>query len=185
MMNMPSRLPSADRQRGAALVVVLVLLLVMTLLGLASLRGTLMNQRMSANTFDRSVSFQAAEAALRQAEALLPGINSALFTNACTNGYCSQPVEVANTADRWASTSFNSWQNATAVASDAGMTPQYFIELMGTAPDNGTCAHDVTPKAWCFTPRYRVTARNLDPTLAGNGDRSVVILQSTYEAASP
>ena len=55
---------SPVRQRGASLVVVLILLLVMTLLGLAVLRGTLLEERMSANLLDRSQNFQAAEAAL-------------------------------------------------------------------------------------------------------------------------
>jgi type IV pilus assembly protein PilX len=43
-MNAQSRSPvsSSHRQRGATLVVVLILLLVMTLLGLASLRSTIL-----------------------------------------------------------------------------------------------------------------------------------------------
>src|SRR3546814_12700111 len=66
-----ARLPrSAAQQRGVALVIVLILLLVMTLLGLASMRGTLLEERMSGNLFDRSLAFQAAEAALRPGEAL-------------------------------------------------------------------------------------------------------------------
>ena len=60
---------SPVRQRGASLVVVLILLLVMTLLGLAVLRGTLLEERMSANLLDRSQNFQAAEAALTIIEA--------------------------------------------------------------------------------------------------------------------
>ena len=59
---------SPRRQRGVALLVVLMLLLIMTLLGLASLRGSIMEERMSANLFDRSLMFQAAESALRQGE---------------------------------------------------------------------------------------------------------------------
>ncbi len=56
------------RQRGISLIVILLLLLVMTLIGLAVLRTTLLQERMSANLRDRSLSFQAAEAALRDAE---------------------------------------------------------------------------------------------------------------------
>ena len=61
---------AARQQRGVALIVVLILLLIMTLLGLASLRGTLMEERMTSSLYDRSLSFQAAEAALRQGEEL-------------------------------------------------------------------------------------------------------------------
>ena len=63
--------PTPRRQTGASLVVVLILLLVMTLLGLAVLRGTLLEERMSANLLDRNQNFQAAEAALRQAEGMI------------------------------------------------------------------------------------------------------------------
>src|SRR5690606_40260651 len=65
-MNKAIKLPG--RQQGASLVVVLILLLVMTLLGLAVLRGTLLEERMSANMYDRSLAFQQAESALREAE---------------------------------------------------------------------------------------------------------------------
>ena len=80
-----SRFPNPGapcQERGAALIVVLILLLVMTLLGLASLRGTLMEERMSANMYDRSIGFQAAEAALREAETRLlqPGTLAAFPT---------------------------------------------------------------------------------------------------------
>src|SRR5690606_30502218 len=82
------RVPS--RQRGASLVVVLILLLVMTLLGLAVLRGTLLEERMSANMFDRSLAFQQAESALREAEgavrdAVLAGGNGWVIGVKCGN----------------------------------------------------------------------------------------------------
>ncbi|MGD6484782.1 PilX N-terminal domain-containing pilus assembly protein, partial [Xanthomonas citri pv. citri] len=40
---------TASRQRGIALVVTLLLLLIVTLLGLAAMRGTLLQERMAAN----------------------------------------------------------------------------------------------------------------------------------------
>lgn len=73
------------RQRGATLLIALVMLVVMTLLGLASIRSTSMQERMGANLYDRSLAFQAVESALREAEARIT-INTAV-----TNGaglYC-------------------------------------------------------------------------------------------------
>ena len=55
-------------ERGVALVVALVLMVVATLIGLAGIRGTSLQERMSANLYDRSLAFQRAEAALRDAE---------------------------------------------------------------------------------------------------------------------
>lgn len=59
------------RQRGISLLVVLILLLVMSVLGIAVLRSSAMQERMAANMYDRSRSFQAAEMALREAQSYL------------------------------------------------------------------------------------------------------------------
>ena len=56
------------RQKGAALTIVLILLLVVTLLGLASTRSSLLQERMSTSMYDRALAFQTAEAALREGE---------------------------------------------------------------------------------------------------------------------
>ncbi|MDP3579672.1 PilX N-terminal domain-containing pilus assembly protein, partial [Methyloversatilis sp.] len=66
---MSARHPDLRSQRGATLLVALVMLIVMTLLGLASIRGTSMQEKMGANMYDRSLAFQAVESALREAEA--------------------------------------------------------------------------------------------------------------------
>lgn len=55
-------------ERGAALVVSLVLLLVVTILGVTSMRTTTLQERMAGNTRDRHLAFQAGEAALRAGE---------------------------------------------------------------------------------------------------------------------
>jgi len=61
--------PSPQQTRGAALIVSLILLLVMTLLALSASNSTVMESKISANLTDRNTAFQAAEHALRQAEA--------------------------------------------------------------------------------------------------------------------
>lgn len=56
------------QQRGAALVVSLILLLVLTLIGVTGMRGASMEEKMAGNMRDRNVAFQAAESALRTGE---------------------------------------------------------------------------------------------------------------------
>ena len=51
---------SLRRQQGVSLLVVLILLLVMSLLGIAVLRSSAMQERMSANMVDRNEAVQAA-----------------------------------------------------------------------------------------------------------------------------
>ena len=61
--------PSAEKQRGAALAVALILLVVMTLLGLSSVRSVAQQGKMASHAVDRSLYYQFAEAALREGEA--------------------------------------------------------------------------------------------------------------------
>lgn len=58
-------------QRGAALVMGMVFLVLLTLLGLTALGTSLLEERMAANARDRIRAFQAAEAALRLCEAAI------------------------------------------------------------------------------------------------------------------
>lgn len=57
-----------NRQRGAILVIALIMLLLLTIIGLASMRGTSLQESMSGNLRDSNISLQAAEAALRKGE---------------------------------------------------------------------------------------------------------------------
>ena len=165
-------------QSGAALMVVLILLLVMTLLGLASLRGTLMEERMSANLFDRSLAFQAAEAALREGEAAILATGRAGFpaigSGSCNANLCDQPTEAdidagfVPRADR----NGDHWGDAAVDIGDVAIQPQFFIEYMGEAPSWPRCDSEIPQHPSCLRPRYRVTARS---TAA---DRAQVVLQS-------
>ena len=61
--------PTRHAQRGAVLIMALVLLLAMTLLGLTGVRTIVQEEKMAAATQDRNLAFQAAEAAPREGEA--------------------------------------------------------------------------------------------------------------------
>lgn len=165
------RHPPLQHRRGAALVVVLILLLLMTLLGLASLRGTLLEERMGANTLDRSLAFQAAEAALRQAETLLRGL-PAFPAAGCAAGLCAAPIGGA--PDRWTDPAFNGWINAAVIPGAAVVQPQYFIERLGNGPNTPGCDEVLNPDPQCFSPRFRISTRSV---AAG---RSQIILQSNF-----
>ena len=58
----------ARAERGAALIVGLVMLLIMTLIGATAMQSTTLQERMAGNTRDRHLAFQASEAALRAGE---------------------------------------------------------------------------------------------------------------------
>lgn len=60
-----------NSQQGAILIVALIMLLLVTIIGLASIRGTSLQERMAGNLRDQELALQAAEAALRRGEAAI------------------------------------------------------------------------------------------------------------------
>lgn len=192
-MNKPIYLNPPRLAGGASLVVVLILLLVMTLLGLAILRSTVLEERMSANLYDRTLAFQSAESALREAErdvaidvgvGLIPGRDCtpaavdcpALAVNAFINNVpaCVPPA-------------LDCWINGTLVQTlaPAGVLPQYYIEFMGQrdstevlGQENSANANQYGGSGGVPLERlFRITARSHDPSLVAQ--RSVVVLQVT------
>lgn len=107
------------KQRGIALPLTLILLFAMTLLGIATLRTTTLEENMSANSRLRQVAFNAAESALRNAEYNVLNLRSLqrrqLFFSegndqfvapdstrvnngdTCSNGYCT-PLQFTSEA---------------------------------------------------------------------------------------
>lgn len=68
---MPMVYHSAVRQRGAVLIVGLLILLVMTVLGVTAMGNSTLQERMANNNRQQQIAFQSAEAALRAAETYL------------------------------------------------------------------------------------------------------------------
>lgn len=159
-------------QRGAALIISLVLLIAVMLLGLSGVRGTSLQVRMGAGLYDRQIAFQAAESAMREAEVAVAAGSNPVFNGA--NGLYPEPVPVNNGTyvDRWASAA-TVWQSATPVVNGPrGITPQYIVEDLGQWPDPPDCLKQVPRDPLCLGARYRITARS---DAAGQ-----VVLQSTY-----
>lgn len=174
----------ASRQRGVSLVVVLILLVVMTLIGILSLRSGILQERMAGGAYDRSLSFQAAEQALRVAEARIeaypaapPFPNTGCITSGTETGLCARPT--ATQADRWAGISCTEgapWVQVGGATSSAKV-PRYIIELMGPIPPPWNPGCGKNPNDNCqLIDTYRVTACSGDPA---NG-RAMTILQTTF-----
>ena len=189
----------ARKQRGAALIVVLILLILVTLLGLASLRGALMEERMSANMFDRGIAFQAAESALRIAEQKVRvaaaagqsiGVDCSAIGVICAgtppNVNASNPAKCeANSAGCWADIGE---ADKDAYSETVAGTPQYYIEFMGDFPVNAEdsgAGRSASGNQYGAPPPtygksiYRISARSHDPSRISG--RAVVALQATIE----
>jgi type IV pilus assembly protein PilX len=173
------------RQRGVTLVVVLMLLLVITLLGLAAMRGTVMQERMAGNSVARAEAFQFAEAALREVESDLAsaGARPTMPTSGCSAGLCAMPVDGA--ASAWEATNFWTSTGSGYGTADVQVSPaivRYVVEDMGDGQAaSGECTTGIDVSAdECTasgTPvrNYRITV------FSQTGNGSEVLLQTTYQ----
>lgn len=140
-------------QRGAALFVSLIMLLLITLLAVNSMQSSIVQEQMTANQYDSQIAFQAAEAALRHGELLRQG----------QAGFVSLPIGPAPAADKFLD---NTLWSATAIQvalpSDSGVAkpPEVVTEELDFDSNNNSS-------------RIRVTARGY-----GARDTTVVVLQS-------
>ncbi|MHB9022024.1 MAG: pilus assembly PilX family protein [Halothiobacillus sp.] len=180
--------PRTNQQAGVALVVALVLLVLVTLVGLAAIRGTTMQQKMTSNFYDRELSFQSTEAALRAADTAIQ-TNAAAIARNCGSGgvVClanpfTDPNLPANSIQTVVSGTGAGQFNPGAISASQ---PQYVIENFGAYPDpNTSTGFGQTANAAQYGAQgtattaiyYRVTARSGDP--ASIGDRAIVTLQA-------
>lgn len=163
--------PASGKQRGISLLVVLVLLVVMSILGLAVLRSSAMQERMSANMVDRNEALQAAETGLLDAQrTVIGGTFNAMWNGSDTfenlsgsptacadSGYCdlSDP-NPANWDDTpTAPTSWTTMPNGARY----GFTVEYLGRAKGESADvQGVCNTTSAPRYLCERPMFRVTS---------------------------
>lgn len=181
-MNVNSRPAFAASQQGMSLVVVLILMMIMTIVGLAVVRGTVLRERMSANMYDRSLAFQAAESALREAEdnvrqAVLAG--QAIGTD-CSAPTTACPVPPANTHAGGGA----GWIDAADTQHNSAGIPQYQIQYLGQRDSIDTLSLGSSANeaqyggsgGVALESVYRIIVRSHDP--ASNAERAAVVLQS-------
>lgn len=179
------------RQQGVALVVALIILLVITLISLAGVRSTIMQQKLAANQFDRQVGFQSAEAGMRAAAAQI-AINPGVVARNCSSGGV---VCLVNPFDdpKLPSGAIKTVVSGSATgqfakSSVAISQPQFVVESMGNwfDPSSSTGYNQSANSAQygaqgtsTTSVYYRITARSGDPATVG--DRAVVTLQATIK----
>lgn len=115
-------------QSGAALILSLLLLLVLTLLAVSSMQGTIMQERMVSGEREGMQSLEIAESALRDAEVTLEGIN-VLSVFDGTDGLYGQ----GDAAPDPLTFDWSTGNNAIAADQVGDVTPRYFIQHMGDA----------------------------------------------------
>lgn len=172
-------------QRGAVLVISLLMLLVLTLIGLAATRSTTLEERMVGNQRDQQVAFQTAEMALRDGESLLQNPNPGTFDN---SGYLynesgnvtwapAGATDASTVVVDWSSTST---QTAAYTGSMTGLPsgatpPRYYIQQSAAnGSSSGTSLAADAPVT--SGGIYYVYARGV-----GLSGQNAVVLMSAYQ----
>lgn len=153
-----------NRQRGVALIVALVFLLIMTLLGATAMQTTSQQETMAGNTRQRNLAFQATEAALREGErwldASIANREAAMDHNALTvqvwNGSAPAPTGM--------------W--ARPPNSELAADPGYYVE----PPVFRRYPGDMDASQPRCQRIYPVNSRGV-----GAVDHAIVVLRSTYD----
>jgi type IV pilus assembly protein PilX len=177
MMNLQSRTSNLSRQRGAALVIALLMLLVMTVLGVAAMGVTRMEERMAGNARDLDVAFQSAEAGLRFSEERIRALTLRPNTGTAAGS-------AVYTLDHWKLTDLRnaalSWWTTNAIEygtpsvreiTDSTRDPLVVTEDLGFIADSLTRGHG-PPEGRSF---YKITSNASGATNSANA-----ILESTY-----
>lgn len=175
------------KQRGAVLVFCLVFLLVLTMMGVASMESAVLEERMAGNMQDYNAAFQASESSLQTGENFLQG----QITWPATSTDGSTTVWVRDSMDPSTADSLHWWQdgardtstwwgnNGIEVSAVEGVAtpPHYIIEEVSTITSGQSIGigSGLQSRIRVF---HRITARG-----SGVGDASVVQLQSTFVKA--
>lgn len=128
---MKSNLVLRNKQSGAALFVSLIFLLILAILGIASMNDTIMQGKMASAIQDGNIALQGTETALRLAEQNIDSMASiGNFDN--TNGLYDQD----NGPDPFAAATWTGTNSIQAGAvTGQGEQPRYFIVLSGQVQD--------------------------------------------------
>jgi type IV pilus assembly protein PilX len=165
-------------ERGAALIVSLVMLLAMTILGVTAARTTTLQERMAGNLRQSAIAFEAAEATLRHGEEWVSDQVGGPRPQAVAPSSCATPpcnVLTLNDLDpmadsTWGGSDVRENPDIQQVASD----PEYFVEQQQIVRDSLNLGQSTDESARIY---YRVTARSVGETTS-----AVSILRSTYAA---
>lgn len=159
-------------QQGATLAISLILLFLATIVGVSTIRSTLLEEKMSDNAQDKSRAFEAAESALIAGENYILGLTEEPIPSASCSVYpCVQNLydslfleEKDNTW--WAA---NSASYSTSL-SEVNSAPRYTVEFVRFVADTPVIGKG-TPSGSFY---YRVTAKG-----TGASDNARAVLQTT------
>ena len=153
------------------LVICLIMLLLLTLSGLAAMQGSTLQEKMAGNSRDSEQAFLAAEAALRGGEAFMASASGASATFNTTGTAGLYDVATSGVPVDWQAAATN-WRNSAAL-SGVATTPKYLVERLPEVTNKGLSLEADQPLSTMII--YRITA-----SAVGQTTTSRAVLQSTF-----
>lgn len=172
-------------QRGTALIMALVFLVLLTILGLKAMDTTALEEKMTSNTKDKNVAFESAETALTFGENwLFSQINRPQpFTSNGPHLYTpsTTDTQVWDQSGTWSSAV--TYPGTPYAAASGGLTgvaqqPEYIIEDMGTVTESGGTLVQSSDYQSTGNSVFRITALGFGATGVATAE-----LQSVYAKA--
>lgn len=160
--------------RGIALPIVLIFMVVMMLLGVTAIRNVTLGEKMSGNLHNQQLAFQAAESALRYCENAMQGIIPAggptpTAKSPANPNLTPLPANLWDVADNWKNDSTVSVAVPSKPLDGLAIAPRCMVENM----EDYLIFEGNQNKKGEILQVYRVTARGV-----GGTDNAVVLLQS-------
>lgn len=171
----PFKYGQVKNQHGIVLIVSLTILMVMTLIGVSAMKTSSMQERMSGNSRDYQIAFEAAEIALRAGEDYIKSISAAAdFSSTGGNNGKFTPRSIAASAAWQIETNWTTSNTNSVILANVSNNPEYIIEILdsnyGEIEDlelGGGPIGDIT--------LFRITARGY-----GKNPNTKVMLQADF-----
>jgi type IV pilus assembly protein PilX len=138
MMDVYMKMKRINEQKGAVLIVSILILLILTFIGVSTLQVAPLQEKIAANYQDTNISFQAADTVEREAETFVDSlVDISSFTN--SNGlYTAGNVPNPFTSGTWSGSASRASTQSIPGAANA----RYFVEMVGTY-DSGTVSLNI------------------------------------------
>lgn len=177
------------KQKGIVLLVALIMVLLISVVGLAAIRGSGLQELMASNMRDHNLAFQAAEAGLRAAETTIrPELEVSALPLFTGGGHFNDLNKANNEPKPPTLWDVDDWKSAdNTVTTNMGLTlasgeqPRYVMEKLVVpitiaAAADGSGIDTASMDSFEEPEFYRVTSRGTGGTVNAN-----VILQSVYK----
>lgn len=163
-------------QRGAVLILSMILLLVLTLLGLSSMRTATLEEKMAGNMRDRNLAFEATESALREGEAWIARQTDLQQMTAQEFVYDAGDLPTASiqSEDWWddnPTAVYGAVEQGAAELPNVHTQPEFVVEERAFVPDSLVAGFEPSKG----NRIYRVVARGTGAT-----DTAQALAESTY-----